>query len=178
MAENSGSSTRVTRSLSREIEKESITAMREEMQTLFKFDELKNIIRSAVSEAIKEDSSGLKEVIDEAIGTATKALETTVQDLESKLEEYRALINDNEQYSRKYNLRISGIKESPGESCVDKVMDLCQTKLNIIVEKDSIDRAHCLGPKKDGKDRQIIVKFTKFPVKNTIYRSKRLLKGT
>ena len=171
------SAPRVTRSVSKEMESEAISALREEMQAFFKSDELKDLIKCAVIEAIKEDGSGLKEAIHVAVMKVTSTMDQRILVLETQLEDYRAMINDNEQYSRKYNLRFSGLKETNGESCEEKVIDLCKSKLNINPE-GSIDRAHRLGPRREGKDRQIIVKFTKFPSKNLIYRSRRLLKGT
>jgi len=144
----------------------------------FQSEELKEVIRNAVFDAVKDDAIGLKEVIDEEVKRATTALELKIQMLETRCDELRALINDSEQYSRKYNLRINGIDERADENCVQKVVDLCKAKLNIDVKSENVDRAHRLGPKRPGKARQIIVKFNKFHARNDIYRNRKLLKGS
>lgn len=137
---------------------------------------LKEIIQQAVKDAFT--SGDAKELIQEVVQSATTALKLRIDHLESQLQDYRALINDNEQYSRKYNLRIAGIKESRDEDCIQKVVDLCKSNLNLDLNKDHIDRAHRVGAMKDGKERQIIIKFTKYHAKSEVLRNRKLLKGS
>lgn len=168
-----------TRSASKDVETtDGISTVKEELSRFFNSEELKNTIRNAVFDALKDDLIGLKEVVDEAVKVASTGLQRRVQALETQCEELRAMINDNEQYSRKYNLRITGIDESDGENCIDKVINLCKTKLNTDIPKASFDRAHRVGRKMPGKARQVIVKLTHYHAKNAIYSKRKLLKGT
>ena len=65
--------------------------------------------------------------------------------------------DNNEQYSRRYCLRIKGISKEKDESstkCIDKVVKVCES-LKVNITKADIDRAHRVG-----EDRStMIVKF-------------------
>jgi hypothetical protein len=55
---------------------------RNELQSFFKSNDLKEIIRNAVLEAIKEDSRGLKDAINEIVAIANEPLVAKIQVLE------------------------------------------------------------------------------------------------
>ena len=79
--------------------------------------------------------------------------------------------DDNEQYSRRYCLRIKGIdkeKDETGTKCIDKVITVCKhIKVDII--KNDIDRAHRVG-----KDRPtMIVKFFSFLKRTYVYKARK-----
>ena len=89
-------------------------------------------------------------------------------------------IRDQEDRSRRNNLRIDGIKENEKENVRDleeKVKNLFQHKLDI---KDDIEieRIHRTGRKKDGKPRTIILKLLRYQDKIKILQECRNLKGT
>lgn len=86
--------------------------------------------------------------------------------------------NDNEQYSRRSNVRVFGIDESPDESCEGKILDFVKAKLDIDLREFDIDRCHRVGLKKAGKPRAIIVKLDSYKVKSRIIKSRKKLKGT
>ena len=93
-------------------------------------------------------------------------LKKKINDLESRLsaaqEEAKLALNktnDNEQYSRKYNLRFIGIEEKKDEICTELIVAFCKEKLRIVVPANTIDRAHQVGKKSEGKTRAILVKF-------------------
>ncbi len=87
-------------------------------------------------------------------------------------------ITENEQFSRKYNLRFVGLDESKGEDCVDKVVAFYKDKLDINVDKAKVDRAHRLGPKNSFRPRTVIIKFKSYGPKASIYKQRKSLKGT
>ena len=64
----------------------------------------------------------------------------------------------NEQYSRRYNIRVSGLPEEKDKDCTDKVVKFCQENLETSnVTFENVDKAHRVGkPKKDGIPRAII----------------------
>lgn len=141
-------------------------AMRSELNQFFKSTEFKDIFAEAA-----------KSLIVETIEEATLPLLKRIEILETKLLDVTVKANENEQYSRKYNLRLVGLNEDEGEDCVDKVVDFCKEKLDLNIDKE-IDRAHRLGPKSTDKNRSVIVKFKSYGVKATICSKRKKLKGT
>ena len=93
-----------------------------------------------------------------------------------------AKINDLEQYSRKNNIRISGMPESGFETAEETievvVKKLNTTMRNLDLRYEDIDIAHRLGKKKKDIHRQIIVKFNSRLKRDEILRQRRILKGT
>ena len=79
--------------------------------------------------------------------------------------------DNQEQYSRRYCLRITGLKKEENESadnCVEKVVKMCED-LNVnIIDKD-IDRAHRIGKDKSS----MIVKFHSFKKRTILYKSRK-----
>jgi hypothetical protein len=87
---------------------------------------------------------------------------------------------DLENRSRRNNLRIDGLKESPGESwddCEKAVKEVFNQQLKIPNEV-VIERAHRIGQQKENKPRTIVLKLLSFHDKNRILNSTKHLKGT
>lgn len=101
------------------------------------------------------------------------SLETKVCALENRLDDY-------EQYSRKDNLRITGIEETPEEDVVKKIINFSSQSLKVPLTESDISRAHRIGPKDRNKagGREIIVKFTNHSAKSKIRKASKALKGT
>lgn len=72
-------------------------------------------------------------------------------------------INDLEQYGRRNNIRINGIpevgEESPERTSKVAIETLNRYIENLDLKREEIDIAHRLGKKKEGRHRQIILKF-------------------
>ena len=88
---------------------------------------------------------------------------------------------DLEDCSRRNNLRINGIKEGKNktwEECKEKVICLLEEKLHIATCEIWIERAHRVGEKKNGQERQIVVHFSSYKNKLDILRNCKKLKGT
>jgi hypothetical protein len=112
-------------------------------------------------------------------------MEEIVRGFESKLllvqnasESALLKANDNEQYSRKYNLRFVGIEEKTGENCVALIVTFCNEKLGVAVKVKDINRAHRIGTKNAGKPRAIIVKFKDYNSKMAVCKQRNDLKGS
>ena len=77
-----------------------------------------------------------------------------------------------EQYSRRYCLRISGIPKEGGKEnssmCVEKVVNVCN-ELNLPITSNDIDRAHRIGKEK----KTMIVKFYSFHKRTSLYRARK-----
>ena len=83
----------------------------------------------------------------------------------------------NEQYSRKYNLKIYGINESKDESCSEKVCATVKAKLDVNLERKQIATAHRIAGR-EGKARPLLVRLHKHDTKMEILKKRRILKGT
>jgi len=98
-------------------------------------------------------------------------LEDKVGVLTASISALKAQSDNQEQYSRRYCLRIQGIDQAQNErgvDCVTKVIEVCKN-LNINIEEKDIDRAHRVG-----KDRKtMIVKFFSFPKRTSVYKARK-----
>ena len=77
-----------------------------------------------------------------------------------------------EQYSRRYCLRINGIETKENESakdCLSTVVNICKNKLNLDISESDIDRAHRIGKEK----KTIIVKFFSFAKRTEVYKARK-----
>ena len=189
---------RVTRSI------QSSGSINDELRGYFESESFLDIMRRVVSNMVAEESFqlALKKSVDAAVASAVEPfnkklaefeqhvprvtdLEKKINDLESRLsaaqEEAKLAINkanDNEQYSRKYNLRFIGIEEKKDENCTELIVAFCKEKLGIVVPANTIDRAHQVGKKSEGKTRAILVKFMIYNSKLMVCIQKKLLKDS
>jgi hypothetical protein len=85
-----------------------------------------------------------------------------------------------EQYSRKANIRIFGVKESTRENCKQVVADIINDKLQLryTLSQDDIDAAHRLPQRDTSKPKSIIVRFFRRDDKAEIMRNRRNLKSS
>jgi hypothetical protein len=140
--------------------------VRNELKNFFSSNEFKDMLSNAVNI-----------LVDNAVKQATAPMLERIKTLESELAKAAVQINENEQYSRKYNLSFVGLDDSEGEECVDKVVAFCKEKLDINVDKAEVDRAHRLGPKNSFRPRTVIIKFKSYGPKASIYKQRKSLKG-
>ena len=103
--------------------------------------------------------------------TKISQLEDRVQVLTAGISQALKGADDNEQYSRRYCLRIKGIdkeKDETGTKCIDKVITVCKN-IKVDITKNDIDRAHRVG-----KDRStMIVKFFSFLKRTSVYKARK-----
>lgn len=89
-------------------------------------------------------------------------LQTRVGSLESKIAKLEEQIDDVEQYERRDTLILSGPvipSEHSMENAADLVVNTIKDNLKINIVHADINIAHRLGPKKQNKDRPLIVKL-------------------
>lgn len=118
--------------------------------------------------------------------------EAKIKSLEEKLdrktEELEQAIDDNSQYSRRNCLLIHGVPEVPNENIDVIISQTLNTQMNLGISVENlVDRAHRLGKPGGGgrvtrnnksKVRPIIVKFTSYRTRRTVFYTKKNLKGT
>jgi peptidoglycan hydrolase CwlO-like protein len=122
------------------------------MEAFFKSEAFRKILSTAVNVAVETAIKCFKtefvELIDSRINVLedmNKRLQEDLNKLNRRLNEVQNKANDNEQYSRRNNLRIYGIAEKQIENCYDEVTKFCNEELGVSIERNEIDRAHRVG---------------------------------
>ena len=88
--------------------------LKNEVQTKFgninnKLSEIENSIKSNITEQVNENIISIKESIIDALKEENKLLKSKVLNLEHKLSQSEAVINNLDQYNWRNNLEIQGI---------------------------------------------------------------------
>lgn len=129
----------------------------------------------------------LANIVSVVVSTAvTTAMKIFVDKMESKVAEMQRYCllnkfeNDKlEQYSRRDNLRISGLEEDAGETeevLEAKVIELAEG-IGVKLKPEEISIAHRLGKPRDG-GRPLIVRFCHRKKRNEMITNKKKLKGS
>lgn len=95
------------------------------------------------------------------------SLEEKVNNLEQRVYSLEKSNDSLEQYSRRNNIRITGIEYAEGENVEQKVMDLV-SKGDVDLNINDIDRAHRVGTKQD-----VLVKFVTYRKKAEVMLAKK-----
>jgi len=116
------------------------------------------------------------------------AIKSELSEAKNKLlkveDESQRRADELEQYQRRNNLRVFGVKESAREDTDKLVIDIFKKQLNVDVSLADIDRSHRVGkvsqPGSDGvaKPRPIIVKFVSYRTRRAVFSNKKKLKGS
>ena len=138
---------------------------------LFRLD-LLNKVKAVVKTELRQVTDKLKEEIDKLRGTMhDMQLENeTLKNELVKIRSEREIENDNiisakhrsienDQYARRTNIVIYGIKEKDKENTVELVRETIKDKLKMSLNKDEIEVCHRLSPQTRGKVRPIVVRF-------------------
>lgn len=140
-------------------------------------DEILNTIKDAIAESMKEVVKALNDRVNKLEETV-ESLQNQVSLLQRECRLTAMKANDNEQYSRRHNVRIVGFPEEKDENCVEKVTKFCTETLKLSLASTDIDRAHRVGKPSDDKHRAIIVRLQSHRHKIDIMKTRRSLKGT
>ena len=177
-----------TRASHNKTEAPDIDKFREEMRTLIKEEIAKSltsetmtkVMSTLVKDALKDELAAIVNPIRDTVQSLSKEYADLRLDNDNMKEDIKSLMlkaNANEQYSRKYNIRIGGIKEEPEEDSYEKVSTFFQSKLGLTIENSEYDRIHRVG-RRGSKNRQMIVKFKSYRTKAEVIKHRRKLKGT
>ena len=108
-----------------------------------------------------------------------KNLKEEVTYLRGKVNNITAETDRQEQHSRRNYLLIHGIPENKNENTNVLAMEVIETKMDIKITENDIDRTHRIGrPKKNGKPRPVIMKFVWYNDRKKVFSSKKLLKDS
>lgn len=100
------------------------------------------------------------------------SLLTTTEDLQART-------NDLDDGSRRNNLRIDGLEETPwetGEQSIVKVQAFLKEQLSL--EDMPLDHAHRVGPPRDRRPRTLLVRFSRSADRDAAMRNARKLRGS
>ena len=144
--------------------------------------DLQALIANAISEALKPLNDSVTKLHNE-VSSLIEQVEELNEELckkDSEITRLESLVRDGlderEQYSRRNNLRLFGVKETQNEDTDQLVLQVAE-KLKVPLLKHHIDRSHRVGKAGDNP-RPIIVKFVSYAQRRDMFLSKKLLKGS
>ncbi|KAK9685259.1 hypothetical protein QE152_g38176 [Popillia japonica] len=145
--------------------------------------EIKAAIKVSIDELIQNDAfiqrvcEILTKTIGKKIDEALKTYSDSIEHLEEQNNALQGKIDNLEQYTRRNNLRISGLAEEHDENLERKVIAFCKDKLGVTIESKNIDGVHRLGKADKSKSsRPITIQFTNHGCKKNIIKSRSKLK--
>ena len=101
-----------------------------------------------------------------------KDLKEEVTYLREKVDDIIAETDRQEQYSRRNCLPIHGIPENKNENTNVLAMEVIDTKMDIKITENDIDRTHRIEkPKNNGKPRPVIIKFVRYNDRKKVFSS-------
>lgn len=135
-------------------------------------------------EKMRSDLHGL-EIENQDLKVQLQDVQTKLDDSIERIKTLERKTNDteerairNEQYSRRSNIRITGLKETGGENSVKVAVKLFSEKLTITVNENDIDAAHRIPRADTSKPRPMIIKFLKRTDRDSVIKARSKLKGT
>lgn len=99
-------------------------------------------------------------------------LKKSVTKLQDRVVKLEMIAYDNEQYSRRNCIRITGIPEDKDEDTNQIVLKMARD-LNVDMKLEDIDRSHRVGKAHFGRARAILVTFSTYRARRNLY-SKRM----
>ena len=160
----------------------------EEMEKFAQFEErimnkmetmLEKTIKGTLDSAVRQMIADMEQRIFTKISVLIKKDVEDVMKKERKLmmkelETIKEKCNHNEQYSRKASVRIHGKEEVEGENTKHVAIGVFKDALELEVNQDDIDIVHRTGVRREGKGRQILVKFKSHKTKVKVFKAKKV----
>ena len=139
-----------------------------------------------VMRALHTDSDKLHDKIDSLtvlvtnLTTQLENKEQRITELEKTVELLEVSIDDQQQYSRRANLRFTGIEENAGEDTTTKVLQIINETMQLEppISLDQIERSHRLGrvTPDQRRPRTLIVRFRSERGRDIVYKARGQLK--
>ena len=114
--------------------------------------------------------NALKETLAKNQGE-TRELKAMAETAFSMAQSAEGKANYNEQYSRKSNIKIYGVKENEKEKTADRVIELLESEVEVNLKKEEIVAVHRI-PGKKGETRPILLKVQNTEVKSRIMKKR------
>ena len=122
-------------------------------------------------------SASLRKKVDEQAERIV-TLEAKVSELESHLKVQDTLIDDQEQNSRRDNVRIWLPEKESRDDDTDKIVMEVASKMNVPVKLEDISGTHRVGKPSRNKPRAIICRFLNWRVKHRFMKGRSSLRDT
>ena len=130
--------------------------------------------QSKAIEDLSQQNEDLREMIAQQRKTIEE-LKTQVIDNEVRSKEAVQMSNYNEQYSRKFNIKVMNCPEEKGENLTDLfIHDIVKDKLKVDIKPSDIQAIHRI-PGKKGQHNPILVKMVNSEVKTRVMVKKKSL---
>ena len=128
-------------------------------------DRVKSLFQNMFLDAISAELKSRDEKI-ATLQNEVKELQTVISDMKvekaRKREKVENDLDEQEQYSRRNNLRVFlKVPESPEENTTDLIIDHGKS-IGVALTPNDTSRSHRLGKRAQGKTRPVIVKFTSY----------------
>jgi len=115
--------------------------LHEELDKRFKaIDERLQLVEEKLNDIEQQSTQEQTKDLSAEVIRLTKELEYARQDARDAV----CAANDAEQYNRRNNVRIKGLRVQQGEDCRRNVVEFIPTSLNVDINEDDIEGAHPL----------------------------------
>ena len=121
-------------------------------------------LESAISERLIKEVQELRGVI--------KERDVKINDLEKEVTRLKEEVDQQEQYSRRNNLRITGIEEKENEDVLKLTMDFINNNVvgnNEPITTMDIDRIHRVGRRQGATSQPILVRMSTYRTRQRVY---------
>lgn len=131
-----------------------------------------NTIRSEFQRAFETQEAALNDLKEQNVDLrkTCERFEARITDLEASKDLQATLLNKQERFSRRNNVRIVGIKTEDSEDCIKIVKDVLS---KVGIPDCRVERAHRDGRVVTGRDRHILAKLSFYQDKLTARRNQR-----
>ena len=160
--------------------KEAVAELRNDVHELKKENsELRNEIENLKTENEKIQGELHDIQVDkETLQSENQSLKLHVQSIQHTVIAQRELCLDLQQYTRRNCMVINGIAETEEEDTDQKIKDMIKEKLDMELNDSDIDRTHRIGKSSHEKPRAIVVKLTRYNIRQKIMKNRKMLKGS
>lgn len=127
-------------------------------------------LQTSICGQLAKEVAELREVV--------QARDNQIATLQNEVDKLKAALDEQEQYSRRNNLRITGIPEKENEDVGAVMLEFINKNVCVAepITVADIDRVHRLGPRRDERPaRPIIIRLTTYQARNRIYKNRVLL---
>lgn len=127
-------------------------------------------LQSSICEKLSKEVATLREV--------TREQDNQISTLQDEVNKLKTAMDDQEQYSRRNNLRITGIPEQEAEDITAVTLEVinksvCQDEPITVAD---VDRVHRLGKRRDdGTPRPVLLRLSTYQTRSRIYKHRMLL---
>lgn len=152
--------------------------------------EVKDLIEATIKSLLGNEGDFVKQLSDniaDKVAIKIKHIEQRVEMLEKENNYLRTKLNSTEQFSRRLNIRISGVREDNKEDVSRKVLTVLKERLKVDVNSSDIDCCYRVRRNTnrrdssgggDGKNRAVLVRFTSYRAKLAVMKNRKNLKGS